>query len=255
MQVIPHKENLPSEIAELSKFVLVGREKLIAVRAEIRAIDKVQLAQGVRDQKLSEARMLSEALLDAEVKLGEMTKNIPKAVGGRPIKTTDTAVASFAESDFADSAVAGSKNDSAIAGQRPKREVIRDLGFTPKQVERFEKLADNQDLVELAKAQARENDDIPTRTQVLSMAEARQRKFNTDLNRIDTDYKSVRALGDALSAVNSIDVSVDWAKSVVRGADQSIDYYLEKIDSAAAKLSDIRRNILLQKGGRTCGKK
>lgn len=43
--------NLPSNIEDLSKFVLVGREQLVAVRAAIRAIDKVGVAQEVRKQK------------------------------------------------------------------------------------------------------------------------------------------------------------------------------------------------------------
>ena len=46
------KTSLPANIKELSRFVLVGREKLTAVRAEIRAIDKVGLARQVREQKL-----------------------------------------------------------------------------------------------------------------------------------------------------------------------------------------------------------
>ena len=54
---------LPKTIEDVAKFVLVGREKLVSVHAEIRAIDKLELAQEVRDQKRDEARMLSEALL------------------------------------------------------------------------------------------------------------------------------------------------------------------------------------------------
>lgn len=72
------QSGLPGTIEDLSRFVLVGREKLTAVRAAIRAIDRVQLAQEVRNQKMDEARMLSEALLDAEVRLGEMTKQMQR---------------------------------------------------------------------------------------------------------------------------------------------------------------------------------
>lgn len=38
---------IPANIEDLSKFALVGREKLTAVRAEIRAIDKLGLAEEV----------------------------------------------------------------------------------------------------------------------------------------------------------------------------------------------------------------
>jgi len=74
-------KQLPDNLPDLAAFVLVGREKLTAVRAEIRAIDKVQLAKDVRQQKQDEARMLSEALLDAEKRIGELTKAIPQSKG------------------------------------------------------------------------------------------------------------------------------------------------------------------------------
>lgn len=87
--IVIQNQNLPDKIEDLAKFVLVGREKLTSVRAEIRAIDKVQLAQEVREQKKEEAQMLAEALLDAEVKIGDLLKQIPKAQGRRTdIKTT-----------------------------------------------------------------------------------------------------------------------------------------------------------------------
>lgn len=91
--IVLQSENLPNTIEDLAKFVLIGREKLTAVRAEIRAIDKVQLAQEVREQKKEEAQMLAEALLDAEVKIGDLLKQIPKAQGTRTdLQLIDTAV-------------------------------------------------------------------------------------------------------------------------------------------------------------------
>ena len=42
-EIINANHALPTTIDDLSKFVLVGREKLVAVRAEIRAIEKVGL--------------------------------------------------------------------------------------------------------------------------------------------------------------------------------------------------------------------
>ncbi len=87
--IVLQSENLPNTIEDLAKFVLIGREKLTAVRAGIRAIDKVQLAQEVREQKKEEAQMLAEALLDAEARIGDLLKQIPKAQGKRTdIKTT-----------------------------------------------------------------------------------------------------------------------------------------------------------------------
>ena len=61
-ELTTQKAMLPDTINELSKFVLVGREKLVAVRAEIRAIKKVGLAQEVREQKLHEAQDIADAV-------------------------------------------------------------------------------------------------------------------------------------------------------------------------------------------------
>lgn len=81
--IVLKKENLPDNIEDLAKFILVGREKLVSVRAAIRAIDKLELAEEVREQKREEAQMLAEALIDAEVRIGDLLKTIPKAQGKR----------------------------------------------------------------------------------------------------------------------------------------------------------------------------
>lgn len=142
--VVSH--NLPTNVGDLAKFALIGREKLVAVRAEIRAIEKVGLAQVVREQKLREAQDISEAVLDAEVRIGELMAQVPKATpNNNPFHENDTAV------DFV----------------KPKAEVIRDAGFTPKQVERFQRMAAHPEAVARAKAQAREAGDILSRSKVL----------------------------------------------------------------------------------------
>ena len=50
------------------------------------------------------------------------------------------------------------------------------MGFGKMQVSRYETLADNKDLVEHVKAEAREKDEIPTRSKVLELAKAREQK-------------------------------------------------------------------------------
>lgn len=132
---------LPANIKDLAKFVLIGRERLVAVRAAIKAIDKVETAAGVREQKKSEAQDLASALLDAEVRLGELFKGM-ESVGHRKASTD---------------------------GRQTKYDTIKSLGFTDpeKTAHRFELLADHPEIVERVKAEARENDDLPTRSEVL----------------------------------------------------------------------------------------
>lgn len=146
--------NLPTNIEDLSKFVLIGREKLVSVRAEIRAIDKVGLAEEVRKQKLEEAQAISEAVLDAEVKIGELMAKVPIQSKYNAKKRQDSDDQSF----------------------QTKTEIVEKAGFTVKQVQRFETLAKNPDIVEQAKAEARENDDIVSRSLVLNMVKSKKKE-------------------------------------------------------------------------------
>lgn len=165
--ITAYQENLPDNLQDLSAFVLVGREKLTAVRAEIRAIEKLELAEEVRQQKREEARMLGEALLDAEVRIGELTKRIPKGAGGDRKSFKSNSSVTFE-----------SASNSSAADQLPqtKEEILADMGFGKMQVSRYETLADNKDLVEQVKAEARETGEIPTRGKVLDLVKARKQR-------------------------------------------------------------------------------
>lgn len=147
--------NLPSAIEDLAKFVLIGRDRMTAVRAEISAISRLGLAQEVRQQKLAEAQQVSEVVLDAEVKLGQLIAAMPKSVGGRPSsETMDNGVDSF----------------------RTKKSALETIGFSQKQGERLETLAKHPEVVAQAKAEAREADDIVSRSFVLEKIKAKERE-------------------------------------------------------------------------------
>lgn len=130
---------LPNTIEDLAKFVLIGREKLNAVRAEIRAIEKVQLAAEVHEQKLQEAQEIAEAVLDAETKLGELTAKMEKAANQYAIRN----------------------------GAESKAAQLKSIGLKQDTAERFEKLAKHPEVVEQAKADAKAEGRIVTRQDVL----------------------------------------------------------------------------------------
>ena len=130
---------LPNTVEDLAKFVLIGREKLNAVRAEIRAIEKVQLAAEVHEQKLQEAQEIAEAVLDAETKLGELTAKMEKAAN----------------------------RFSSNSGVTPKKEQLEQIGLSKMDASRFEQLAAHPEQVERAKADAKAEGRIVTRQDVL----------------------------------------------------------------------------------------
>lgn len=226
--LIPTQTNLPETLEDLSRFVLVGREKLVSVRAEIKAIEKVQLATEVRDQKRDEAQMLAEALLDAETRLGELMKQIPKNPGMR----TDV-----------------KPNDSGVERlKKTKSEVVKDLGFSQKQAERFETLADNKDLVEQVKAEARENDDLPTRTRVLDLAQQRKKKEEQDAMDYNEyqDYcvKVGREYLTLITRVATLNPDQKFLKALIELASETT---LDHTNLAISKLNTISQ--ALKKGG------
>ena len=82
------RADLPAKVGDLARFVLIGRQKLIADRAAIKAIDSVKAAAGVREIKIEEAQDLAGALLDAEVRLGELFKEMETKQGFASIAST-----------------------------------------------------------------------------------------------------------------------------------------------------------------------
>ena len=97
--------------------------------------------------------VIEQAVLDAEVRIGELMAQVPKASYDRGNQYT------------------GGKT-TPLSDSQTKTQVIEAAGFTPKQVQRFETLAKHPDLVAQAKAEARENDDIVSRSLVLEKVKA-----------------------------------------------------------------------------------
>ena len=264
-----YKGGLPDTPQELVKFALVAQEKLASVRAEIRAIKKLALAQEVEQQKMDEARMISEALLDAQTLIGDMTRSIPTAPGKRTdIKNIggtnfeNTQPDSVQESvDFKKCSASPFKkplNEPRCSRsprlQKTKRQVTEELGLTQDQVKQFETLSKNKDLVELAKAQARENDDIPTRSQVLSLAQARQKKFDRDMAQIDADEKTANRFHKALCEITNLPQDAKTIRSFIRGT-YGIETQLDRIDEAIEALSSLKTKTLRERRAMQDGKK
>lgn len=224
--IIIQNQNLPNTIEDLAKFVLVGREKLTAVRANIRAIDKLQLAEDVREQKKEEAQMLAEALLDAEVRIGDLLKQIPKATKGN--QYTGKMII-----------------DSSVANQKPKKQVVKELGFNQKQVERFETLSANKEIVEQVKAEARENEDIPTRSRVLQLVKQKteeEKIIEQGFREIENKKAIELNYHNALFKILKLDVKETevyvWIESMMKSDKERLE---DDINEAIEKLDKIKQ--------------
>lgn len=234
--LIVNAENLPDTIEDLAKFVLVGREKLTAVRANIRAIDKLQLAEDVREQKKEEAQMLAEALLDAEVRIGDLLKTIPTANG----KRTDLTFSHQCE----EVGKARCNSQQYEEQKETKQQVIKRLGFNKDQVSRFETLSNHKDIVEQVKAEARENDDIPNRTTILQLVKQKTKEeeiIEQGFKEIENKKAIELNYHNALFKILTLDIKDNevyvWVDSMMKSDKERLE---NDIDEAIEKLEKIK---------------
>lgn len=266
-ELTTYQQNLPTTIDDLAKFVLVGREKLVSVRAAIRAIDKVKLAQEVRQQKLLEAQDIADAVLDAEVRIGELTSLIPKATAynnpggkGKADTQSNSGVTLGSSSEpaaepepQADESTPEPKPEFIAESEPPKVEppkprpnkedIIKEAGFTKMQVQRFEQLAKHPEMVQAAKVEARQNGDIVTRAAVLDKIKTakREQKAAVQETRREENAEKVSKLSSPLEAQGLfqtivIDPPWDWGDEgdVNQFGRAKPEYHTMPIDEIAA---------------------
>jgi len=129
------ENNLPATLEELNTFILIGKQRLIAQKAKIKAIEQANLAVEAKEAALSDAQDMAEILLDAEVRLGEILEKMePKRI--KESSTQGTSLPSLPPD------------------------------ISKKQSHQAQTLSRNKAVVEQAKAEARENGEIATATRV-----------------------------------------------------------------------------------------
>lgn len=202
-EIIATNSQLPANLDDLAKFILIGREKLQAVRAEIRAIDKVELAAEVREQKRLEAQELNNALLDAETRIGILTSQMEKNSGGNRHSESfksDTSV-TF-ENGYLSPEEALEKADRLKP--KTKKQKIKEMGFSTRQIYEFERMAKHPEIIEEAKAEAAKKKELVTRKDVISKIKQEEKKAEvleaeqSIAEQATSDCKPVLYIGDSI---------------------------------------------------------
>lgn len=121
-----------------------------------------------------QCRKTLQAVLDAEVRIGELMAQIPKVRINNPTGKNQ-------HTGQNDTVVDLSKTENLVEivtsqPRKTKEEIIKETGFTQKQAERFQTLAKYPEIVEQVKAEARENDDIVSRSAVLNKIKLEEKK-------------------------------------------------------------------------------
>jgi hypothetical protein len=148
--LIAYKEQIPTTVEDLQKFILIGKESLNAQKAKIRAIEKANMALAAKEAALQDTQDIADILLDAEVKLGEMLKRIEP------------------------------KRDKQGSNQRTSLPSLPP-GINKKQSHEAQKLSKNPELVAAVKKEARENGTVATARDV--HAKIRSEAINKDIQK------------------------------------------------------------------------
>lgn len=145
-ELTTQKNQLPQTIEEKTAYVLFGSDALNAYRKKLKAVkEKFGISSDQYKQIQLEAQETAENLLLFSVDIGEEMQKIEKAKGG----------AAFHEA-------------TRDVNVKSKAETIHDMGFTDRQARDFQTLARHPETVQKAIADARKEDRIVTRQDVLN---------------------------------------------------------------------------------------
>jgi hypothetical protein len=145
---------LPETIEDLTQFVLIGKAKLQAYMLKLQTVNKLSVAQEIRDQTLKEAQEVSNAVIAAEQRIGELLLAIPKQSGG---------VNQYNKEE---------KTERAV---KTKAETIAEQGYERHEAQDYQQMAKHPEVVKKVIQDAMDNGEIVTKASVM-----REIKFYKD---------------------------------------------------------------------------
>lgn len=170
-QLVKKNNLLPAKTDELVRLSFIGGAAVSFYRTKIAAMTNLNVAAEQRKATLKDGQDAAEMLLDIEARIGEL---LP------PVEVTRRTGRGVSERN--------------TRGQATKGCAVKTLpdGINKKKAFQSRRIAENPEIVEKVKTQARENDDIPTTTAVLkaiSYKKAQEKKAD--------ESSHIAALGSA----------------------------------------------------------
>lgn len=177
---------LPDTLEDLSQFVLVNKAKLDAYRVKLRAINRLSDAHEIRERTLQEMQDISSALIAAETRIGEILSNIPKQSG----KRTDLETSS-----------------GDVEKVMTKAEAISEMGYSKDQASDYQRMAQNQAVVNLVLEQAEREGRVVSHAEVMKQIKAK----DAEIKKLHDDNKILarRANPEVVEKVVEVEVVPD----------------------------------------------
>lgn len=214
---------LERPIEDLVKMQAVGSVYLDTHRSILRRLKsgQIELAEEDRKSRLAEGQAIGEAILDVEARIGELLPS-PEAAMGQ----------------------SESKRGSRKGESRPK---IMPDGISKHQRESARIIARHPEAVAQVKAEAKENEDIPTKTAVLNRvrlnAERKRRASTPPPSEIEITAEQMKYLNtlERIANLLPIEPPADWNEKAFQRAQayaRIIIKRLEVFEDARARIPE-----------------
>lgn len=166
-ELASQKRQMPDTFEDLSKFVLYSETRLKAAREQIRAIQRVNVAKDVYEQKLAEAQEIGEVAVEAAQKMGELLLQIQKQSGANNF----------------------SRDNEKL---KTKTEITAEMGISKDQVSQYQQMAQNPEAVKAAIQKAIDNGDVVSRSQVMKEIRAVKEEAKRRIEELEARQPEVR---------------------------------------------------------------
>lgn len=213
---------LPETLEDLTQFVLVGKARLQAYILKLQTVNKLSVAQEIRDQTLKEAQEVSQAVIAAEQRIGELLLAIPKATGNQYTSASSE------------------RSEKA----KTKAETIAEQGYDRHEASDYQQMAKHPEVVQAVIAKAIEDGEIVTKSSVMREIKfykdrieslqnqtgdtETQRKLEIaerEAARLEEDYQKARQkIAEQNKTVDALKAQLG-ADKVVQDAERDIRYF------------------------------
>ncbi|HOD36810.1 MAG TPA: hypothetical protein PLR20_05770 [Syntrophales bacterium] len=164
-KLVKAQKLLPGKLDDLVPLSFIGQAAVSYYRAKVKAMDKLGMAEEQRKATLKDGQDAGELLLDIEGRIGELLPSRDKAMTGR----------------------------KGVPKGTPSK--VLPEGIDHKRAHQARAISENPAVVEKIKAQARENEDIPTKTAVINAI-----NYEKEKQRKEQSKSKASSIEDSLEA-------------------------------------------------------